>query len=152
KIETQDLGFQIETYALLKTLYEKLNNKYSFDLYDKKLKNLMKKEKKIKLDDKTNDEKHVSQEKLETPIDKAYINTLKLTHQLLDLIAYSHQIAETNSFREFLRTFFMRVSDEVSVKNFIVFTKKDEMLYHYIKERLYDKPLIVQTYQETLIG
>src|SRR5690606_119095 len=157
KIDNMEQDYQIEAYTLLADLYTKLNNKLSIDLYQKKLKSLKKIESKTKLQEEKNEVKpqiNLSEDfEIKTPFKqtKSAVN-LEQINSIIELMAFSHQITETKQLRDFLRSFFMKAEEDITVKDFIVFTKKDEMLYHYKKERLYDKALIKSSYQETLIG
>jgi EAL domain-containing protein (putative c-di-GMP-specific phosphodiesterase class I)/GGDEF domain-containing protein len=155
KLETMPNDFQIEAIKLLVELYKLLNNRLSLDLYQKKLKNLLKtEEKKQKLIDKEDKEDEPfaksDREIITTVVQKSYHS--KHLEDIIDLLTYAHQIAETKSIRDFLRTYFMKCDEKTLVKSYIVFTKQDEMLYHYKKERLYDKQLTLTTYEQTLIG
>src|SRR5690606_8934253 len=105
--------FQIEAINILIDLYKILNNKLSLDLYQKKLKNL------IKIEDKKNKQgkdqvvtKPDFSPNNETPVTKSIQFSKKENIEHLDIITdlltYAHQIAETKNLREYLRTFFIK--------------------------------------------
>lgn len=157
KLDEMPSEFQIEAITNLVELYKTLNNRLSLDLYQKKLKNLLKTEDKKNKQDKeqsitTKEEIQATEQKqsnLQLYPKKDNSEHLEI---IIDLLTYAHQISETKNLRDFLRTFFMKCDERISVKDYIIFTKEDEMLYHYKKERLYDKQLHYKSYELTLIG
>lgn len=159
KLETQSVEIQKEAYTLFSDYYQKIKNRYQYDSYSKKLKALIKDEKKSK--DKTiektvlrNDLEEQTQTEKPQFVQKMFKAKENIRHLniLIELFSFAHQIAETKNFRDYLRNFFIKVDEYVKVKDYIIFTSKDEMLYHYKKERLYDKQLVASTYLNTLVG
>ncbi len=159
KLETQSIEIQKEAYTLFSDYYQRIKNRYQYDNYSKKLKALVKDEKKSK--DKTIEKVVVSQTELplvdqtKPVLVQKFVKTkenLRHLNILIELFSYAHQIAESKNYRDYLRNFFLKVEEYIKVKDFIIFTSKDEMLYHYKKERLYDKQLVSSTYLNTLVG
>jgi EAL domain-containing protein (putative c-di-GMP-specific phosphodiesterase class I)/GGDEF domain-containing protein len=133
-----------QAYALFIKLYQKLDNKLSLDLYQKKQKTFLKSlEKKVKVEEEKKPEVVV--------IEKMEGKTLQ-HHQLLksfelaeDLITYSHLIDDKLLLRDYLRLFFMHADKEIQAKEHLLYIKGESPnLYHYKKERLYDK--LIPTY------
>ena len=157
KIELESPEFRLKAYELFMNFYEEIKNKFLYDNYAKKLKNLQKELKKQKKNESVIDEKKDSGIKVTdhqvsiTPKVLEIKENIYHMDALIELFGYAHQIHDNKHYREYLRLFFMRVSEVVDATDFIVFTSKDDMLYHYKKERLYDKELIPQSYYDTII-
>src|SRR5690606_31044778 len=121
KLDTMDQEYQIEAYTLLVDLYTKLNNKLSIDLYQKKLKALKKVESKAKLQEEklvvSNEVKIEETFEIKAPFkqSKSAVNFEQI-NAIIELMAFSHQITETKQLRDFLRSFFMKVEEFVTVK------------------------------------
>ena len=121
---------------------KKIKNKFQYENYAKKLKSLqreLKKQKKITdqvVEDNTatgikvTDHQHVVTSKLIEPKENIYH-----MDALIELFSYAHQIHDNKNFREYLRLFFIRVSGFIEASDFIVFTQKNDMLYHYKKRK-----------------
>lgn len=156
KLEHQSIEFRLEAYNLFIDFYQKIKNKYQLDNYTKKLKTLqkeLKKQKKLE-PTKVEDQAPILIKDYQVSPTQAVAGPKENIYHmdaLIELFSYAHQIHDQKNYREFLRLLFIRASEFVETTDFIVFTKKDEMLYHYKKERLYDKALVAQTYYDTLI-
>ncbi len=150
-IDKEDEVFKKKAYELIIALYKKMDNKPSVDYYQKKLKSIQR-----VLDKKV---KQVAQEKPEiVVIEKAEVKSMKHEHILEhlemshDLIQFSHLIDEKLILREYLRVFFMHVDSYIKTKEFVIYLKGESPnLFHYKKERLYDKTIIDGFVDDTVI-
>ncbi|MBU1094198.1 MAG: GGDEF domain-containing protein [Firmicutes bacterium] len=150
-IDKQDDEFKKAAYELIISLYKKLDNKPSLDLYQKKNKSLLRVlEKKVKV---------VEAEKPEiVVIEKAEAKTVKhgniLEHLDISyqLIQFSHMIDDKLLLRDYLRVFFIQVDTYIKTKEMVVYLHGESPnLFHYKKERLYDKTIIEGFVEETVI-
>ena len=139
-------------YQLFILLYQKLDNKLSLDLYQKKQKALIK-----SLDKKT---KSIEEQKPEVVIiEKPEIKTVT-HHELLkkfeiaqELIIFSHLIDEKLLLRDYLRIFFMHVDKEIETKEHIIYLNNETPnLFHYKKERLYDKSILSHQLEHSIFN
>ncbi|MDX9690989.1 MAG: GGDEF domain-containing protein [Acholeplasmataceae bacterium] len=130
-----------KAYQLCIKLYQKLDNKLSLDLYQKKHKAFVKSlEKKTKVQEEVKPEVVVVS-KLE-PKTITHHKLLKSFELAQDLITYSHLIDEKLLLRDYLRLFFLHVDKHIESKEHIVYINGETPnLYHYKKERLYDKTI-----------
>ncbi|WP_162146802.1 EAL domain-containing protein [Acholeplasma granularum] len=154
KIEGESYEFRKEVYELFIKYYQSIKNKYQLENYTKKLKSL---EKEIKKTNKKNEDtidkqevKIVDHTKPINEIVKPKENIYQMD-VLIELFSYAHQLSHTLSYREYLRLLFIHIDKYVKTSDYIIFKSKDEMLYHYKKERLYDKQLARSTYSNTII-
>ncbi|MFA5692064.1 MAG: hypothetical protein WC907_00480 [Acholeplasmataceae bacterium] len=145
--ETWDLEDQLVVYELLIKIYLKHNNKFSANIYQK-LKNNLKKNKQTKTKKETVIEKDDTLNNVSIKVPRAQ---LKHLNSIIDLIHKSHQIPNTSKLRDFLRDFFIQVENHLNFKELLVFTERDYTLYHYKKNRLYDKTLNKAIFENTLI-
>ena len=140
-----------KAYPLFIKLYQKLDNKLSIDLYQKKHKSFLKSlEKKVKPVEEIKPDIVVI-EKLES---KSFTHNrlLKSFEAAQELIIYSHLIDEKLLLRDYLRLFFIHVDKEIKTKEHIVYLKDETPnFFHYKKERLYDKLIPSNHIDQTLI-
>ncbi len=150
-IDKQDDEYKKKAYELIIALYKKMDNKPSLDLYQKKNKSLLRViDKKVKV---------VEEEKPEIVIiEKAeaktvtHNNILQHLEMSYNLIQFSHLIDDKLLLRDYLRVFFMQVDSFIKTKEFIVYLQGESPnLFHYKKERLYDKTMIDSLVEETVI-
>jgi EAL domain-containing protein (putative c-di-GMP-specific phosphodiesterase class I)/GGDEF domain-containing protein len=151
-IDKQEDSFRKTAYEKIIDLYKAMDNKLSLDLYQKKLKSIAKSiDKKVK----TVEEKKVPEvvfiEKVEKKesVRQDLFKTLEISH---DLIEYSHLIDEKLPLRDYLRVFFMHVESYIKPKDFIIYLHNESPnLFHYKKERLYDKTIISSYLEDTIV-
>ena len=140
-----------KAYPLFIKLYQKLDNKLSIDLYQKKHKSFLKSiEKKTK---PVEEIKHdvVVIEKLESK-SMTHNRLLKSFETAQELITYSHLIDEKLLLRDYLRLFFIQVDKEIQAKEHIIFLRDETPnFFHYKKERLYDKSIPTHYIDQTLV-
>ncbi|TNF09057.1 MAG: hypothetical protein EP317_01705, partial [Bacillota bacterium] len=134
-----------QAFPLFIKLYQKLDNKLSLDLYQKKQKAFLKSlEKKVKVEEEKKPEVVVI-EKIEGKT-LSHNQLLKSFELAEDLIIYSHLIDDKLLLRDYLRLFFMHLDKDIQAKEHILYIKDESPnLYHYKKERLYDK--LIPTHQ-----
>src|SRR5690554_5467593 len=156
RLDDQPLEFKEEAYRLFAQYYKTIKIQYLHESYEKKHKAVLRELKKVKKtqevmrdDDASGIQVTDHQVIIDTPSVRPKQNIYHLD-AVVELTGYAHQIDYNKNYREFLRLFFIRASEFVEVSDFIVFTKQDDMLYHYKKERLYDKELVKETYEQTI--
>ncbi len=150
-IDNQDDIYKKKAYELIIKLYQELDNKPSLDFYQKKLKSIQKAlDKKIKVVEEPKPELVII-EKAE-PKTMVHKDLLKQLEIGKDLIQYSHLIDEKLLLRDYLRVFFMHVDTYVNTKDIIIYLADESPnLFHYKKERLYDKTIIEGYVEQTVI-
>lgn len=150
-IDNQDDQFKKRAYELIIKLYQELDNKPSLDFYQKKLKGIQKVlDKKIKVVEEPKPEVVII-EKVE-PKSIGHKDLLKQLEIGKDLIQFSHLIDEKLLLRDYLRVFFMHVDTYISTKDIIIYLQGESPnLYHYKKERLYDKTIVEGYVEQTVI-
>ena len=151
-IDQADERIKKQAYEVIIKLYQTLDNKPSLDYYQKKLKAL----------NRTIDKKPKDVEVKETQ-EVIYVEKVQekgMSHKALlkhfemsfDLIQFSHQIDEKLPLREYLRVFFMHVDQHIKTKEYIIYLDEESPnLFHYKKERLYDKTILPVFLEETVI-
>ena len=152
KIDKASDELKLKAYELFVVLYKKLDNKLSLDLYERKLKSLIKSmDKKVKVAvEETKPEVII----VEKPEAKSIVNKNLLKHLEIsyDLIGFSHLIDEKLLLRDYLRIFFMHVDTHLKTKEYVLYLKGETPnFFHYKKERLYDKTVLSTNIEETVI-
>ncbi|MBE0701177.1 MAG: hypothetical protein IH571_05775, partial [Acholeplasmataceae bacterium] len=151
-IDSQSDEYKKMAYELIVDLYKKMNNKLSFDVYNKKLKSL---QKTLEKKGKTFEEKPPQEIVfIETPQEKQLSHKKIYEHLAVasDLIIFSHLIDEKLLLRDYLRMFFMHAETNIHAKEFLVYLDKaTPNLFHYKKERLYDKTITNHFFEQTVI-
>ena len=153
-IDQMEDGFKKVMYELIIKLYQKMDSKPSVDYYIKKLKSLQKSIEKNKPKqeiEKPKEEHIVFVEKVsEKKISHStFLEDLERAH---DLICFSHLIDEKLPLREYLRQFFIHMETYVKVKDAILYLPGETPnFFHYKVERLYDKTILEQAIQTTVI-
>ncbi len=154
-IDLVDDQLKRSLYELIIKLYQKMDNKPSVDYYSKKLKSIHKQiEKKTNLKveiDKPKEEKIVFVEKVQEKqiSHQSVLEDLERAH---DLIVFSHLIDEKLPLREYLRQFFIQVETYLKAKDYIIYIEGESPnLFHYKMERLYDKTLLNQSLEGSVV-
>lgn len=154
--EKESLLYQEKVYQLFVELYKQMDNKLSMDLYQKKLKRIKRLQKK-NLEQQTTDDKHDKSPVIiiEKPEKKSKVSNQLLEHleQAIDLIEYAHLIDEKLPLREYLRIFFMQVSQYIDANLMHVYLNDGSPnFFYYKKERLYDKTLTPLLIDDTYVS
>lgn len=160
RFEELDLLDQEIIYNLFISYYEKESNQVSLDHYNSNLKRVKRDLKRLERDVAKKEQEELEEIsstpfiKFEYDNDKPvqYKPTKVLEHmeQIQDWLLYAYQLEFRLPLREFLRQFFIYVDKDLKAKDYIVYTEDSETnLYHYKKDRLYDKhirlPLLKNT-------
>ena len=153
-IDEQSDAYRVKAYELIIFLYKQLDNKLSLDLYQTKLKKINKSiDKKVKTETKQKDDTEkdvIIIEKKESSKPQS-TQILKYLEMSFDLIQYAHMIDEKLKLREFFRLFFMHLDQYVTSKEYVVYIEGETPnLFHYKKERLYDKSITKQDTLDTI--
>ena len=150
-IDAEDEAYKKKAYELIILLYNKMDNKPSLDLYQKKLKSLKKAiDKQIKPVQEIKPEVVI----VEKPEVKGITHPNLLKHLEIshELIQFSHLIDEKLLLRDYLRVFFIHVDSYIKAKEFIIYLNGESPnLFHYKKERLYDKTIITSLIEESIV-
>lgn len=153
-IDNEPVEVREKAYKLIINFYQNLfRNDISLKHYEDKYKKLKKvlskqiQEKAAEVEEKTVVEVLVPRTE-----GKAPSQLLKHFHIILEALTFSHQIDENLKLRDYLRIFFMHLDHKVDAKEYILYRKSDEAnLFHYKKERLYDKHILDALCKNTLI-
>lgn len=152
QIDLKEDPFRKKAYELIVELYQKMDNKPSLDYYQKKLKSIAKAEKKVKPTEEIKQPEVVYVEKVleKTLMHQNLSENLEIS---FDLIQFSHMIDEKLLLRDYLRVFFMHVDTKIKTKEIIIYLEDESPnLFHYKKERLYDKTIIKSYVEDTIIS
>lgn len=130
--------------------------KKSVDFYEHQLKKVLKRQEEIKelgktynLNNKINKEEYVVNfNNNKNKIDNSVLNidTIKNYQNILD---YSLKIASNLKFREYLRQLFIFVEQNYKAKDFILYHNQE--FFNYKKERLYDKIVFDEFFQNSIL-
>lgn len=148
------------------SLYEKMKNKMSITHYGELLDKVNKEILKL---DKQNSKKVISINKTNTPIyksnesnknkeiieieDEEIIDNKNDFKETLDYInkfmIFDSEMSSKLKFRDYLRTLFIYVESLVKLNYIFIYNTPKKMVYYYKKERLYDKPVIENYFENT---
>lgn len=147
---------KLHVYQLIVELYENLDNKFSIEHYQAKLKRLVRAlDKKKKAEPQTvkkGPEDVVIIEKTEKP-SKTASALLKYVETSYDLIQQVTLIDEKLPLRDFFRLFFSHLDQYIQVKEYVVYLETETPnFFQYKKERLYDKTIPLVHLEETLVA
>ncbi|MFA5560598.1 MAG: EAL domain-containing protein [Acholeplasmataceae bacterium] len=165
KAETLEADFEAEidllpeaeriyAYNLIMDVYDQTQNKLSYSMYQKKLKALTRQiDKKDK--DKTvvdKDDKDVIIIEKASPKNIVYKRFSEHLDLATDWLLFSHLIDDQLPLREYLRTLFMNIDNQLPIKEYVLYLDNESPnLFHYKKERLYDKTILPHLIEHTLI-
>jgi EAL domain-containing protein (putative c-di-GMP-specific phosphodiesterase class I)/GGDEF domain-containing protein len=155
EIDEAEDNLKKSLFELIIKLYQKMDNKPSVDLYTKKLKAIVKvldKKATTKVEtEKSSEEKIVFVEKVQEK-KMSHQRVLEDLEKAHDLIVYAHLIDEKLPLREYLRQFFMEVETYLKAKEYIIYLQGESPnLFHYKKERLYDKTILEQLLSNSVV-
>ncbi|MGI6787644.1 MAG: EAL domain-containing protein [Acholeplasmataceae bacterium] len=147
---------RLEFYEMCTNLYKKLGIKQSEEYYLDNYKKLKKQETKTKKQEPTKEEvepikvdiTEVVPRKKETPL-----TTLEEKRQIsnfFDIFIFSENINEKLVLRDYLRTLFIFIDNYIKPSNYVIYLN-DLRLFHYKKERLYEKRIIEEAINPTII-
>ncbi len=151
-MDTQDLEFKKDVYPLLIKLYQVMDNKLSLDLYQKKYKSLQKvSDKKIvRPEEDSESSRIIYLERLDEK--KEHRPVYKLLDFSFELLQFSHQLNPKLPLRDYFRALFMHTDATIKPKEYIVYLQGETPnLFHYKKERLYDKTLLKNAIENTYL-
>lgn len=148
-IDELSLNQREEVYKILVEFYDTLiKNKHSHEFYQKKLKEV------------------ISLKKKEEKREKEILKEEEITNKIVDLtptksilvtqfeIAHEMTLCATgllnNPIRDFLRPFFINLAKHLDFSKVVIYTSKDNTLFSYFKERLYDKKVTLPEIAETI--
>ena len=156
EIDDADDELKRSLFELIIKLYQRMDNKPSVEYYTKKLKAIQKAiDKKVILKpevEKPKEEKIIFVEKVQEK-QISHQRVLEDLERAHDLIVYSHLIDEKLPLREYLRQFFIQVETYLKAKDYIIYIQGESPnLFHYKMERLYDKTLLEQGIEESIVG
>lgn len=161
--EYEDLIDEIESfdnklfaYNEIIELYKKLQNNLSVQTYEKKLAKLKRKNKEVVKEEKI-DSKQKPQIEIKEVITTKRINSSKYLEQfswIKKWLIESHKIDLKIALREYLREIFTIISENINFEEVIIYIDKgyESNLFNYKKERLYDKKVIKQYLENTIIN
>lgn len=145
RIDREENAFKVSYYELLVELYEKMGNKLSFDVYQRKLRNAKRSIARKQTLEQKKSEEPTQTVVVEPIMQKTHIKQHAIEHFELanQMILFAHQLDEKKPLREHLRMLFIHVSKTIDAKDLIVYLdRRSPNLFHYKKERLYDKTIL----------
>lgn len=151
-VDQKDQAFKVAYFELLVELYEKMGNKLSYDVYQRKLRNA-KRAIGRKETFKQKEEEPAQTIVVEPIAQKTHARQHALEHFELanQMILFAHQLDEKKPLREYLRMLFIHVSKSIQAKDLIVYLdRRSPNLFHYKKERLYDKTILKEQIADTV--
>lgn len=161
-IDQQDDALKLKMFPLIIDLYKKIDSKFSIDLYQKKLKVVLKREEKKPKTKDTNLIDKVTEENSEKDVIviEKIVPKSKRTHPsmiqfdlLYDFMHYAHVIDQEFILRDYLRAFFMHVEPQIKFKECMIYLNEGSPnFFHYKKERLYDKDLPIHRIEHSLVS
>jgi len=150
QIDKENDDLKIKAYELIIDLYHQMDNKPSLDLYQRKLKSLLKS---IDKKPKKEEVKELEVIYLEKVQEKniSHKNLSKNLEISFDLIQFSHLIDDKLLLRDYLRVFFMHLDNYIKPFEYVIYLHNESPnLFQYKKERLYDKTIIKQLIEDTI--
>lgn len=150
-IDLQEPTYKAEIYQLIIKLYQELGNKPSLVLYERRLKNIKSTLVKV-MPDKEPSLKEIAVKSERKESKAKHTNLLRHLEICHKLVKLSHEIDYSFNLRDFLRTFFMSIDNDIKVKSYVVYLKDSTPnLYRYKKQRVYDKTIIDYLRSETVV-
>jgi len=153
--EDASIEDRIEFYEICVNLYKKLGIRQSEKYYNDNLKRVKKLETKVKKTETVKEEKKVKAEVTEVVPRKkeATLSSIEEKRQIsnfFDIFIFSENINEKLVLRDYLRTLFIFIDNYITASNYVIYLN-DQRFYHYKKERLYEKRLIEEAINPTII-
>ncbi len=151
-MEQADEADRKRFYQLMIDLYEKLGNKLSLELYQKKLKSLVKAVDRKQKNKTDHPEKPVLV--IAPPERKAFRRAHLAEHFELAnaLMTFERTLLERPLFRDYLRDLFMFVAKRIEMHDVVLYLKEaSPNFFNYKKERLYDKTVVPEWIEGTVI-
>lgn len=156
--EELSLPKQKEIFELLIKFYkENEHNQHSVNFYTSKLKEVTKiLRQQIKKETKETKEIKklidIDNESSDNNKTNSKNNLLITQFEIAHIMSSEFRKLTNENIREFLRLFTIRFNEEINFSKIIVFTTKDNTMYHYNKQRLYDKLLTPEQISDTVIS
>jgi EAL domain-containing protein (putative c-di-GMP-specific phosphodiesterase class I) len=154
--EDASIEDRIEFYEICVNLYKKLGIRQSEKYYSDNLKRVKKLETKVKKTETVKEEeKKLKVEVTEVVPRKkeATLSSIEEKRQIsnfFDIFIFSENINEKLVLRDYLRTLFIFIDNYITASNYVIYLN-DQRFYHYKKERLYEKRLIEEAINPTII-
>ena len=154
--EDASIEDRIEFYEICVNLYKKLGIRQSEKYYNDNLKRVKKLETKVKKTETVKEEeKKLKVEVTEVVPRKkeATLSSIEEKRQIsnfFDIFIFSENINEKLVLRDYLRTLFIFIDNYITASNYVIYLN-DQRFYHYKKERLYEKRLIEEAINPTII-
>ncbi len=145
-----------EFYEICIKLYQKLGSKQSEEHYTKLLRDIKRLETRQQRD-QAKQEKELAQ-KIETTIVTPLQKTKELSRKdekrqisnFFDIFMFAEGISEKFVLRDYLRTLFIFIDNYIRPSDYVIYLN-DGRLFHYKKERLYEKRILEELTYHTII-
>jgi EAL domain-containing protein (putative c-di-GMP-specific phosphodiesterase class I)/GGDEF domain-containing protein len=154
-MEQADIDVQLKYYQLMLQVYESLGNNISINVYKANLNRLQAKQKRDQKKASLNNEPTVSTQQ---PVVQVTLESQKKqgVHENIEKIHdwFSFQTHKTyvQSYRDTLRADCIKLNDMIDFHTMVMYQKHDYTLYHFKKERLYDKKLKQSDIEKTFLA
>ena len=154
--ENATLDDRKEFYELCIELYKKLDNKISLEHYNGLLRQIKRLETRQQKEQKTQEQQLIK--KIETTIDTPRQKSSELTSaeenrqisNFYDILMFAESISEKFVLRDYLRTLFIFVDTYIRPSDYVIYLG-DGRLFHYKKERLYEKRIIEELTYHSIV-
>lgn len=154
--EIDNYDDKLFAYNEIINLYQKIQNNLSVETYEKKIAKLKRKNKEV-IKEEQKEVKPKPSIEVKEVITTKRINSSKYLEQfswIKNWLIESHEIDLKIAFREYLRSIFIKINEKINFEEVILYIDKgyDSNLFNYKKERLYDKKIIKQYLENTIIN
>lgn len=151
--QIEDIEFKSFAYNIIINLYTELENQISINLYKKKLKALNRVTKPKEVKEEVVLKEVIKVKEIQTQSLVSSAKYLEHFEWVLNWLIDSHHMSLKLPFREYLREIFIKINEKVDFKEAIIYADNntDSNFYNYKKERLYDKKIIKEYIEDTII-
>lgn len=154
--ENAEIEDRKEFYEICSQLYKKLGIRQSEQHYLDSLKALKRLETRQQKQEKAQEKELLSKAEVISVQPRQKVAELssqeekRQISQFFDIFIFSESINEKFTLRDYLRTFFIHIDNYIKPTDYVIYLN-DGRMYHYKKERLYDKRLIPEAINPTII-
>lgn len=151
----EDIEFKKFTFETIIKLYTLMDNKISIDLYNRKLQRLNRQTTQPIKEEKVVEKQVIQVKEIQTQSLISNAKYIEHFEWILNWLLVSHEFDLKLSFREYLRKIFILISEKITFKEVILYYNDknyESNFYNYKKERLYDKTIIRQYIEGSIIS
>ncbi|MGI6782071.1 MAG: hypothetical protein ACOX56_04540 [Acholeplasmataceae bacterium] len=157
KFEEASIEERLAFHDICMNLYKKIGSKHSEEYHNDNYKKLKRVETKTKKQAEVKEETPTIKADITqvVPIKKettslSSIEEKRQISNFFDIFIFSENINEKLVLRDYLRTLFIYIDNYIKPTNYVIYLN-DQRLFHYKKERLYEKRIISEIINQTII-